>query len=382
MSNFKEFQKIANDRPMELKQAKKDGKKIIEFIGQYVPDEMIYAAGAEPYFMIKGGEPEPPDAVLEHMLRFMNPYARSIAGYNIMGLDPVTPFADLIIAQQLDCHVGRISELMEYYKLPVYKVGVPVEWKKEHTQKYYLRALEKLKDKLEEVTGNEITNEALKAEVEKSNKINALIRKFDDLRKDENPKISGYDFIRLNHYSLRTRPEVAIDYLEKIYDEIKDAEPIKGDGPRVLFVGHIVAAGDYAVPKLIEEAGGKIVADMFDDGLRWYRWDIKTEGDMVKNIQQAKYLDKTAACMFQPAWKDRFKDLKEIVKEYNVDAVVWYQLAFDEIYDMEQTVLAKWLGEEGIPILKLETSYEYSREAMGPLQTRIESFIEAVKEGK
>lgn len=380
MSNLKEFQRLANDRPVALKQAKDDGKKVIEYIGQYVPEEMIYAAGAESYFMIKGGEPEPPDAVLEHMLRFMNPYARSIAGYNLMGLDPVTPFADIILAQQLDCHIGRISELMEYYNIPLYKVGVPVEWKKDFARNYYLNSLKKLKAKIEEVTGNKITDEALKIEFKKSNRINELLRKIDALRKEVNPKVSGYDFIKLNHYSLRTKPEDAIAYLEKIYEELKTSEGIKSNGPRILFAGHIVAAGDYVVPKMIEEAGGKIVADMFDDGLRWYKWDVKTEGDMLKNIQQAKYLDKYATCMFQPAWDDRFEDLKAIVDEYKIDAIVWYQLSFDEIYDMEHTVLAKRLTEAGIPSLKLESSYEYSREAMGPLQTRIESFIESVKE--
>jgi hypothetical protein len=32
-----------------------------------------------------------------------------------------------------------------------------------------------------------------------------------------------------------------------------------------------------------------------------------------------------------------------------------------------------------IPFLKLESSYEYSREAMAPLTTRIESFVETIK---
>ena len=35
-----------------------------------------------------------------------------------------------------------------------------------------------------------------------------------------------------------------------------------------------------------------------------------------------------------------------------------------------------------LPIMKLETSYEYSREATAPLVTRIESFVDSLKEGK
>ena len=37
------------------------------------------------------------------------------------------------------------------------------------------------------------------------------------------------------------------------------------------------------------------------------------------------------------------------------------------------------MGELNIPIIKMESSYEYSREAMGPLTTRIESFVESLK---
>ena len=58
------------------------------------------------------------------------------------------------------------------------------------------------------------------------------------------------------------------------------------------------------------------------------------------------------------------------------------QLAFDEIYDMEFTVLRAKLAKMGIPVMKLESSYEYSREAMAPLTTRLESFVESIKEAK
>jgi benzoyl-CoA reductase/2-hydroxyglutaryl-CoA dehydratase subunit BcrC/BadD/HgdB len=112
--------------------------------------------------MCRGGEPDPPDAVLEYMLKFMNPLARSMAGYYLMGLDPVTPIADLIVTQQTDCHVGRVTELLEYLNLPVCKVGVPPDWKKDFAAEYYYQALYRLKEKLENLTGNKISDEDLK----------------------------------------------------------------------------------------------------------------------------------------------------------------------------------------------------------------------------
>ena len=136
------------------------------------------------------------------------------------------------------------------------------------------------------------------------------------------------------------------------------------------------------MPRLIEENGGFIAADFLDEGLRWYQWDVPTEGDVLKNWAKTKFFTKVPVNIFQPAWKERVDYVKQLIEENRIDGVVWYQLAFDEIYGMECTILAKHLSEAGVPFLKLESSYEYSREAMGPLRTRIESFIEAVKEAK
>jgi benzoyl-CoA reductase/2-hydroxyglutaryl-CoA dehydratase subunit BcrC/BadD/HgdB len=378
---IKELAELARTRPMRLKEKKAQGKKVIEFTGQYVPDAMIYAAGAEPYYLGRGGEPEPPDAVLPYMLRFMNPYARSQVGFYLLDLDPVTPITDLIVAQQTDCHVGRISELMEYLELPVFKVGVPSDWKKEIAYEYYHKALGRLKTKLEEVTGNEITEETLKEKVEETNRIHELLRKIGELRKQDAPPIGGYDFIRLNHYSLLVEPEVVIEKLEKLYEELKGAEGVfAADAPRVLLAGRIVAIGDYVPIKLIEEAGALIAVEMLDEGVRPYFWDVAVNGDTVKSLSEALYLRKTPPSIFQPAWKERMGRMKELIEAYRIDGVIWYQLSFDEIYDMECSCVLKWMDEMGVPILKLESSYEYSREATGPLTTRIESFVETLKE--
>ena len=49
---------------------------------------------------------------------------------------------------------------------------------------------------------------------------------------------------------------------------------------------------------------------------------------------------------------------------------------------MEHTCVAKWIKDINVPMMKLETSYEYSREAMAPLTTRLESFVDSIKEIK
>ena len=133
---------------------------------------------------------------------------------------------------------------------------------------------------------------------------------------------------------------------------------------------------------IIESAGGSIVCEFLDECIRPFHNDISTEGDVVDAYAKAIYDDKVPQCIFQPAWETRFEHLKKLIEEYRIDGVLWYQLSFDEIYDMEYTCIAKWIKEINVPIMKLESSYEYSREAMAPLTTRLESFVDSIKEAK
>ena len=327
MSNWmKELTNVSRNRPTELMEAKDQGQKIVEHTGNFVSEELIYAAGAKPYLMCRGGEPEPPESPLAYLLRFMNPLARSLAGYNMLGLDPVTPFADMIAFQETDCQVGRVSELMEFQKLPVYKLGVPSDWKKTLSQQYYYRALEKFKVSLEKLTGESVTDEKLLEQINISNRINKGLEKIDELRKTENPPITGYEFMRLNHCSFHMDQEKAAQSIEAVYEEIKNSKGcFEKDAPRILIAGHAVAIGDYAVIKIAEDSGAMVVSEMMDEGIRPFKWQISTEGNLLENIGKRNYLTKFPPNIFQPAWKERFEYMKGLIEEYKIDGVIWYQ---------------------------------------------------------
>ena len=381
MEIIEELAKIARTRPERLKKEKEKGIKTIGYTGRFIPEELIYAAGAEPFLMCKGGEPEPPEAVIPYMLRFMSPSARAQIGYYLLGVDPVISGLDLIVAQCSDCHMSRLADLLEYFKFPTHRVGVPPDWEKKISRDYYYKALTRLREKLEAVTGNKISDGKLKESIDSINKIRDLLNKISLLRKGQSPPIGGYDFIRLNHYSFYCERDELAKKLNDLYQQLKGGKsPFPEGAPRILLASRVISVGDYAVPKLIETCGGVIATEFIDEGIRQYAWKVKTEGDLMRNLGETYYLERTPPTIFQPAWKERTIFIKKLIKEFNIDGVIWYELSFEEVYDMECSIVLKSMDEMKFPFLKLESSYEYSREAMAPLATRIESFIESIKQ--
>jgi benzoyl-CoA reductase/2-hydroxyglutaryl-CoA dehydratase subunit BcrC/BadD/HgdB len=381
LDRLEELAQIARTRPEKLKEGKGKGEKLVGYIGRFVPEELIRASGAVPYLMCRGGEPEPPDAVIPYLLRFMSPFDRAQIGYHLLGMDPVLPMFDLVVIQNSDCHESRLADVFEYLKVPTMRLGVPPDWQKALSRDYYQKRLLLMKERLEGLTGRKITADALKKAIASLNRIRELLNKINLLRQKQPPPIGGYDFIRLNHYSFYGEPEVVAEKLEELYHQLQKApSPFSGKAPRILLAGHVVSVGDYVVPRLIEDSGAVIAAEFLDEGIRHYNCNVATDGDMMSNLGDAYYLKRTPPSVFQPAWELRVEAIKRLVKEFSIDGVLWYQLTFEEVYDMECAIVARAMEAMKIPFLKLESSYEYAREAMGPLTTRVESFIESVKQ--
>ena len=381
MSVLEELAKTARTRPEQLKELKARGAKLVGHTGRFVPEEMILASGAIPYLLCRGGEPEAVDATIPYLLRFMSPYYRAQIGYHLQGIDPVMPMLDLIVLQATDCQESRVADIFDYLKLPALRLGVPTDWERKIALGYYRKRLELLKEKLEETTGQKITDAKLSQAAASVNRIRQLLGQIDRLRKDMAPRLGGYDFIRLNHNSFHTDPKELEAKLQALYRQLQEAKsPFPAKAPRILLVGHVVAIGDYVVPRLIEENGGVIVAELLDEGIRHYSSNVATGGDMMGNIAEAYYLQRTPPSQFQPSWIKRAETVRRMVKDYDIDGVILYEMSFEEIHNMEVPIIAKAMEEIKTPFLRLESSYEYSREALGPIATRIESFIESTKQ--
>ncbi len=73
---------------------------------------------------------------------------------------------------------------------------------------------------------------------------------------------------------------------------------------------------------------------------------------------------------------ERVEHLKELVRDYGIDAVAYYALQFCDPYTVEASGVQREPEKLGVPFLYLET--DYSAEDVGRLSTRVQALLEMV----
>jgi benzoyl-CoA reductase/2-hydroxyglutaryl-CoA dehydratase subunit BcrC/BadD/HgdB len=259
-------------------------------------------------------------------------------------------------------------------------MGVPHN-KSEDALDYYLEGLQILKEKLESFTGNTITDERLKEEIEYGNKVRKLFKAISFMRRDVDPPISSRDFAKLHHASFYADKTVFLEILESLFEELKQIKSNRiTKKPRILFTGSTLAFGDNRIFDMLDDIDGEVVVEEFAEGIRPYMDNVDTDSDdLMKGMAEAYFLKRIPAPWDRP-WGDRLERLMAMAKDFNVDGVLWYQLMYRDGYDIQAYWYEKkFMEKANLPMLKLESDYTVSEK--GPMKTRMETFVEVMKGG-
>jgi len=367
-------------RVAELWKMKADGIKMVGYSpGGFMPEELVYAAGAIPLCLTRGGEPEPVTESLAYVPRFLDTFCRAQIGYRMMGEEPIYQMPDLMVVPITDINSKVIADCWNFYTDDdVFRLGVP-KIKGEESTDYYLGSLHIFKEKLETLTGNKITDEKLKEAIESCNRMRGLLKAISLMRKDGPPPISSRDFVRLNHASFYADMQSFIDIISDLYEELKKKKTETSKNPRILFTGSTLAMGDNRVFELIEGLGADIVFEEFAEGIRPYMHNVDLSGDPMKALADT-YFEKRVSPAWSREWGETLDHLVNLTREFRVDGVLWYQLMYRDGYDMQAFYFEELLKKEtGLPMLKIESDYDTSEK--GPFKTRIETFVQIMRGG-
>ena len=362
----------------ELTKIKRDGGKIIGYLpGGYMPEELIYACGAMPIQLTRGGDPEPVAISAGYVPRFLDTFCRSQIGYKILGDEPLYELIDLLVAPVTDNNMRAIADCWNFYTdVEVFRYGVP------HTKddlgfNYYLDGLNLLKGKLEGFTGTRIEDEKLREAIALSNRMRGLFKEISLMRKSERSPISSRDFIKLNHASFHADRSIMLEVLESLAKELKMREASDPSGPRVLFTGSTLAMGDHKILDLLEASGAQVIIEYFDEGLRDYWENVANNGDLMKALADSYFMKKIPGPYFRPS-RERLDFILKLARDFKVDGILWYQLMYRDGADIQSYRFSQILKKESdIPMLKLQSDWDIAGE-IGPFRTRIEAFVETM----
>jgi benzoyl-CoA reductase/2-hydroxyglutaryl-CoA dehydratase subunit BcrC/BadD/HgdB len=367
-------------RVKELREHAKNGGKVVATYCVFVPEELIWAAGAVPVGLCAGAQFSVPIAE-EVLPRNTCALIKSSFGFKLGRICPYVQTSHLIVGETTCDGKKKMFEILGEHQ-PVYVMEVPNK-KTDSSRKLWLDEIIEFKNVIEKLTGKEITSENLSEAIKLVNGRRRALQRLYDLRKTSPVPISGKDGLlttQVSFYDDATRNtqqlSVLCDELDKRVANGKGVAP--NDAPRILISGSPMAIPNWKLHHLIETSGAVVVCEESCTGTRMFSDLVdesgKTLDDQIKAIAD-RYMQINCAC-FTPN-SGRMDDIVRLAKEYNADGVIHYNLQFCHTYATEATQAEKALDKAGIPLLRVET--DYSDEDTGQLQTRIDAFLEMIR---
>ena len=128
---------------------------------------------------------------------------------------------------------------------------------------YTLQCKNHILKPLGETFGIDTSDAAIRKSVAEHNRVCELIRAIGDFRKEEKPRITGYEYHIITLATYAAPKHLIIDKLEETLEELKSREPDENNGfrARVAIVGSEIDDVDFI--RLVEECGAYVCIDRF-----------------------------------------------------------------------------------------------------------------------
>jgi benzoyl-CoA reductase/2-hydroxyglutaryl-CoA dehydratase subunit BcrC/BadD/HgdB len=383
MTKAKTFSEIATLRErnvLALKEAKDKGLRVIGTYCLYSPAELVIAAGAIPV-MLCGTSQNPVPAAEKVLPRNLCPLIKSSYGFALTDTCPYFHFADLLIAETTCDGKKKMYELLGEMK-PLHLMQLP-QVQDEAALGYWVGEMGRLKRRLEEEFGVEITDEKLRDAIRLVNDERRSLREFQDVCKQSPAPISGMNMLTVLHnrgFSIDKRE--AIELVDRLTAELREMaekgiSPFTSSTPRILLSGVPVGIGSDKVVRLIEECGGSVVC--FESCGAYKKVDpVEESGEPLTAIAE-RYLRIPCSCMSPN--DGRFSLVERLVREFQADAVIDLTWQGCHTYNIESYSLKKHIQENtDVAFMQIET--DYSESDTEQLKVRIEAFLEMISRTK
>ncbi len=365
---FSDWYKNRHDYAKAWKE--RTGGKVMGYFCTYVPEEIIYAADILPVRIL--GSHEPQDVTEPHIFAMFCPFCRDCLAQGLKGR---FDYLDGIMIAQSCLHIRQAYTSWDIH-IPTdysYYLPHPMHVQSPHAIPYLREELVQFKASIEKWIGRTITDEDLKRGIELMNTNRRLMEQVYELRKGDNPPLTGLEAMYMVVSSQTTDKHDHNEALESLLKQLPSRN-VRDPGERLMIVGS--EDDDTEFLSMVEDLGATFVIDDHCTGTRYFQEEVNPTGDPLTAIAE-RYV-KRVPCPSKD-WPEltRLDHIVRMVKDYDVQGAILIQQKFCDPHELDIPIIKETLEKNGLATLFLELDVTVP---IGQFKTRVEAFLEIIRE--
>ena len=353
-----------------VKRWREAGGKVLGHFQVYFPEEIAHAAGLLP-FKVRGAPLEPMQAD-SHFGSYLCSILKTSLELALSNRVPMEMFVTHPIcdaARNLAAVWGR------NFEYPCQILYLPQNANSSFSATYLRNEYARLKGVMEEVAGQQVTDNDLRHSFTVFNRNRELLRELYEIKRETPWLVSGYESYLLMAVGGMVPREEHNEMLETALPMLRTRDAKKQDRIRVVFEGGFCEQPPLDMLRMLSQST-YVVDDDLLIGLRWILEDISTKGDPLYNLAEA-YLEKSSYSPVQhDLRKPKEKMLMKRIQEAHAEAAVITAAKMCEPGLEEQVAYTHTLDDHAIPYFV--TEFEENMTSFDHLEIQLETFVESL----
>ena len=368
-----DFKAVAEHPHRQADAYKAQGKKIIGVLPYYAPEELVYAAGMVP-MGIWGSNNKNISRAKEYCATFYCTIAQLALEMLLDGtLDVLDGLITPTICDTLRPMSQNFRVAMEG-KLPCIFLAHPQNRRPAFGLQFTVDQYMHVKSELEKISGEPISDEALRNAIKVYNKSRAARRKFSKLASEHCDVISAVSRSAVYRASWFMLKDEYTEKLEQLNAELEKLPAANWTGKKIVTSG--IICDNPKLMQILDDNQIAIAADDVANESRPCLVDAAETGDpMMALAQQFADQDYDVLLYDEHSSENRRADfIVKMVKESGAQGLVLFMQQFCDPEEMEYPYLKKALDAANIPHIKL--GVDQQMRDFGQAATALEAFAD------
>ena len=343
---------------------------VIGWTNTYVPEEIIMAAGFLPYRIM--GAPISLSLSKSYLSGNISSHILSLLECSLWGeykfLDGTVIGASTDATKRLYDAWIRYAGVSFNHLFDIPKIFG------ENAIIHYKESIAALVEDIEMYFKIKINEKSLRDAILICNQTRQFLLMLNNLRKEDNPPISAAQMLEICKLAMTMDKSLFNKKLRILLDGFSPYREEGKSSYRILLTGSF--EDQNWLLNVIEEAGGRVVCEDVCTRLRYFHGLVDENSDPVLAIAK-RYIEYKIPSADIVSFERRANFILELVKDFRIDAVIYYILKFDDPYLFEYPDMKDFLDKNGIAVLRIET--EHNTSTLGQIKTRLQAFMEIIK---